>query len=268
MNTSYIRTLQRKNLDHTNLFKIYSTLFSLILIESKRTNTFLTTIKSPRVTSTMSSKPPRHPRSSPSPDITSNRKRLPSCEIPRSYSGQFGRGGDANDGDLLPFELSRNRNTEWITHGGNGLLFTYIVVLGIFEFVSMSYLPFTLSWTATNVMHGFLTFVYLHWIKGSPNFYDQNEMSGMTVWEQLDGAEPAYTPKKRVAMVIPSVLCYLACHFVDYDLTYTAYNVACWLVLCIIPKMPFMHGVRLLGINRTAGIDDESSKASSKVKRK
>ena len=208
----------------------------------------------------MSSRPPRHPHSGPSPDVYTNRKRLPSKDIPRSYSGQFGRGGDADEGDLLPFELSRNRNTEWIAHGGSGLLITYILIVGLIEFIACTYLKFELSWTATNLLHGFITFVYLHWIKGSPNFYDQNEMNGMTVWEQFDGSEPAYTLKKRLAMIIPTVLCYLACHFVDYDISFTVYNVVCWLVLCIIPKMPFMHGVRLLGINSTAGIDDEKKK--------
>eukprot|EP00816_Leptocylindrus_hargravesii_P003468 CAMPEP_0196810734 /NCGR_PEP_ID=MMETSP1362-20130617/13453_1 /TAXON_ID=163516 /ORGANISM="Leptocylindrus danicus, Strain CCMP1856" /LENGTH=211 /DNA_ID=CAMNT_0042185859 /DNA_START=107 /DNA_END=742 /DNA_ORIENTATION=+ len=205
----------------------------------------------------MSSKPPRHPRASPTPEFSMNRKRLPSQDIPRSYSGQFGRGGDANEGDLLPFELSRNRNTEWIANGGTGLLASYLVIIGMFELAVCGFIPFATSWTVTNLAHGFFTVMYLHWIKGSPNFYDQNEMNGMTVWEQLDGAEPAYTPKKRAAMIIPTVLCYLACHFADYDLNLSMYNVSCWFV-CIIAKMPFMHGVRLLGINRTVGIDDDS----------
>ena len=34
-----------------------------------------------------------------------------------------------------------------------------------------------------------------------------------------------------------------------------AINVGVWSVV-MIPKLPFMNGVRLFGINRTAGIDD------------
>jgi uncharacterized protein YqhQ len=40
-----------------------------------------------------------------------------------------------------------------------------------------------------------------------------------------------------------------------YQQEYVLVNVGVWAVV-MLPKMPFMNGVRLFGINRTIGIDD------------
>ena len=40
-----------------------------------------------------------------------------------------------------------------------------------------------------------------------------------------------------------------------YQQEYVLVNVTVWAVV-MLPKMPFMNGVRLFGINRTIGIDD------------
>ena len=50
------------------------------------------------------------------------RARINSRDIPRSYSGLYGQGGD----DLLPFELARNWHTDWLENGGLLLLGTYL----------------------------------------------------------------------------------------------------------------------------------------------
>ena len=53
--------------------------------------------------------------------------------------------------------------------------------------------------------------------------------------------------------------CYAASQCTNYSLVFIAVNVPVYLFLGIIPKIPVMHGVRVLGINSTAGIDDHDT---------
>jgi hypothetical protein len=258
---------------------------------------------------------------------------LPSSEIPRTYSGLYGAGVSghesndySNDGDaagsssgnnmphhqsrtnsntstykagsnLLPFELSRNRNTDWIAEGGPSLLLFYLLLILV---VLLTFLAFVtepkLAWTLTSIVHAVSTMVYLHWIKGNPADYmdgTQGEMNAMTCWEQivskpakyhLDTRARTYTDEsvdswhsysasplmsvrqrmtvaikklrsRDVLCIIPTLLAHASCHVAKYQQEYVLVNVVVWAVV-MLPKMPFMNGVRLFGINRTIGIDD------------
>lgn len=173
----------------------------------------------------------------------------------------------------LPFELTRNVNTEWLMetdfrHKGKltPLLLTYVLFVLVGQGCNIILFPPQYSWTITNMAHGFITMLYLHWIKGSPNCYDTSgsgQMNGMTLWEQL--YDPSlneynrFTDSKLVLLVIPTLLSYAGCLFSGYDKICCVANLSVW-VACILAKMPFMHGVRLLGINRTVGIDDVGRK--------
>jgi hypothetical protein len=187
---------------------------------------------------------------------TPNRPRMNSRDIPRSYSGLYGQGGD----DLLPFELARSQHTDWLEEGGLLLLILYIGGIGVFQVLALAAVDYTSSyplewtWTITSVMHCLITLVYLHWIKGSL-FDEQGEMAALTLWEQLEG-RPKNAMLKRILTLIPTLLCYAACHFSHYDLELCAVNGFVW-VICILGKLPFMNGVRIFGINQTTGIDDE-----------
>lgn len=195
-----------------------------------------------------------------SPSIYSlNRRRINSRDIPRTYDGMFG-GSD----DLLPFECNRHPGTltsqfVWF------LLGTYVtLVFAVHVSVSMFWVAAidggdgdsraTIeAWTLTNAIHLGITVIYLHWLKGS--LYDeQGEMNAMTLWEQLDATVDT-RPVRRVLLVVPTLLTYAACHFADYGKFYCFINVVLWLI-AMLPKLGFMNGVRIFGINRTAGIDD------------
>mmetsp|Transcript_49411 Transcript_49411/g.73657 ORF Transcript_49411/g.73657 Transcript_49411/m.73657 type:complete len:202 (-) Transcript_49411:160-765(-) len=178
------------------------------------------------------------------------RSRLDSKDIPRTYSGLFGDGND-----LLPFELSRNRNTDWIIAAGWWLLVVYVSIVFVSYLVFLAFWPWDQAWTVTNTVHCLITMIYLHWIKGSPNFYEQGEMNAMTLWEQILSTAKT-TNAQRALWVIPTLLCYIACHVVQYEPSLSCYNVVVW-CFCIVPKLSFMNGVRILGINSTTGIDDE-----------
>jgi len=207
------------------------------------------------------------------------RQRLKSKEIPRSYAGLYGTGGEIKhqtaNSDLLPFELSRNLNTDWLLSTSDsptkrrmrsgGLFWTYIFII-IFIQIAVMTLPlgivtFESSFTVTNMIHGLVTMIFLHWIKGSPNFYEQGELNAMTLWEQLQSSpQMRYSNStKKVLFIVPTVLCYFACHFCNYDRKLSSSNLIVW-AICIIAKMEGMNGVRIWGINRTIGIDDDLRK--------
>jgi hypothetical protein len=208
------------------------------------------------------------------------RSRLNSKDIPRTYSGLYGTGGELThqtpNSDLLPFELSRNLNTDWLLSSSDSpskrkrmrsgsLLWIYIFFIVFIQFTAMALplgiLTFSTSFTATNVIHGLLTLLFLHWIKGSPNFYEQGELNAMTLWEQLESSPETQQSNntKQVLFIVPTILCYLACHFCNYDRILSGINLGVWAV-CVIAKLEGMNGVRLLGINRTIGIDDDLRK--------
>lgn len=171
------------------------------------------------------------------------RNRLNSRDIPRTYSGLYG-----NQEDLLPFEL--NRQTP---QSHRFLIIVYLTLVVLVQLLTML-VTYEFSWTITNAVHLALTLVYIHWLKGS--LYDQQgEMDHLTIWEQLEGTQDTKTVRE-VLLIVPTVLTYMACHFADYDKQTCVVNIVFWCV-AVLAKLPFMNGVRLFGINRTAGIDDD-----------
>jgi hypothetical protein len=173
-----------------------------------------------------------------------------SRDIPRSYSGLYG----FSDGDLLPFELNRHRdtfgtetNTAWFL----GVYLTLVLTVQLLSLTVMSDMRST--WTVTNAIHFMITLVYVHWLKGS--LYDeQGEMNALAVWEQLEATQGT-KPVRQVLLIVPTVLTWAACWAAQYDTRTSLLNIVLWLV-AIAAKLPFMNGVRIFGINRTAGIDD------------
>lgn len=182
--------------------------------------------------------------------------------------------------NLLPFELSRNRNTDWFVAAGPALLLTYISIVGTVLLTLLAFIPEPkVAWTLANVVHMLVTLIYLHWIKGNPADYmdgTQGEMNAMTLWEQIVSAPSTHvhdSPSnmlrkghvmmdggatgsgRDVLVVIPTLLALASCYVSNFDKVYAIPNVILWAVV-MLPKMPFMNGVRILGINRTIGIDD------------
>jgi len=120
--------------------------------------------------------------------------------------------------------------------------------------LSGSGLSFKRASTVVNVAHGVITFLGLHWAKGSPDPTAQGEYDHLTVWEQIDGGRP-WTAVKQIFLLVPTVMMLLALNAADYERGYMAVNLPVY-ALCVVPKVPVMHRVRLFGINATVGIDD------------
>jgi len=181
------------------------------------------------------------------------RQRLHSREIPRCYSGLYGDGSE----DLRPLELARNRGP-WLHHIGV-VLVSYVVAVALcqaFFAATWEDSEYLTSWTRTNGLHFATTLSYLHWSKGS--IYDeQGEMNAMTVWEQLE-ANQGTEFVMRFLKIVPTFVCYCACHFADFKLTICLINIALW-TFSMAAKTSFMNDKRLFGINSTVGIDDFGS---------
>jgi hypothetical protein len=145
-----------------------------------------------------------------------------------------------------------NKNVEWLNYPGT---WTFYLVL---IFIVKLCLSFMMSpedtWTTTHVIHGVVSFAALHWIKGSPDEGSQGEYNSLTFWEQMDGGA-AWTKNKKLFTLTETLLCFIACYRSNYNMSYIAVNFAVWIV-CIVPKVPGMHQIRLFGLNTTVGIDD------------
>ena len=51
-----------------------------------------------------------------------------------------------------------------------------------------------------------ISFVALHWMRGSPIWEDQGEYIDMTVWEQIDNGVP-WTITRKFLLIVPIALC-------------------------------------------------------------
>jgi len=157
---------------------------------------------------------------------------------------------------LMPFELARS----WAKQDGDATLLLLAVYVGGILAVEIVWLavlddltevPVYWSWTVTHLVHLFLSVVYLHWLKGSVGGDDQGELAALTLWEQMVRVQPS-----RALAIVPTLLCYAACHFGAYRSPIVTTNLLLWSIH-VIAKSPAMLGTRLFGINRTPGIDDE-----------
>jgi len=152
----------------------------------------------------------------------------------------------------------------------SSLLWIYIFFIIFIEFALVVLpLPFIqshveVSFTITNIIHGIITIIFLHWLKGSPDFYDHGELNAMTLWEQLSCCPESNivaNQTKQVLYIIPTLLCYVSCKFVNFDAGISLLNLGVWFI-CVVAKMDGMQGVRLFGFNRTIGIDDDLRKSN------
>ncbi len=60
---------------------------------------------------------------------------------------------------------------------------------------------------------------------------------------------------RNLLLLVPTVLVLIASIATNYEVAFLPLNLMAWAVLCLFPKLPMMHGVRMFGINSTPGID-------------
>jgi hypothetical protein len=169
------------------------------------------------------------------------------AKIERTYSDKYMEGQS-------DYDLYKNMNAEWIS--GPSTIATYLSMIAVlWSFLHFSgFFDPAECWTVVNATHTVGTFIFFHWIKGNPDASAQGDYGGMTVYEQMQAGVP-YTSMKKFLMVIPALLCWVACKTCNYKPVDCVVNVVMFLI-CVIPKVPEMHRVRIFGVNSTTGIDD------------
>ncbi|KAL9656832.1 hypothetical protein ABK040_004367 [Willaertia magna] len=162
--------------------------------------------------------------------------------LTRSESQQF-LTFPTKEGEIVSTNINSSPLTTKFFWFFYGLLFLVsYTLLSLFRF------PKPILWTLVNFIHTLITFVLLHWKKGSP--YDVSityqDRSKLTLWEQLD-EEKQFTPTRKFMFVVPCVLLLVTSFYVD----------AFWLIVnvitagfVILPKLPSFHKRRLFGINK------------------
>jgi ORMDL family len=191
----------------------------------------------------------------------------------RSYAGEYQSGASP---DLLPLEVLRSQ--QFLSLRKVSLVvfvLAYItIILALFGLATILVTATSTSirdsaswpaefkmvcrssWTITNAIHTVCTVWCVHWLKGSYLLLDeQGELNGMTIWEQLEATSESGWYMRRSLFLVPTMLCYTACWMHNFDKAVCMANLAFW-TIAMVPKLPMMNGVRLFGINRTAGIDE------------
>lgn len=183
------------------------------------------------------------------------RERVNSRDYIHSYDGAYGAGND----DMIGLDVARSAGGWWEQHQLY-MFSAYIVVLWLVALVvTMAVSPAggalaNKSLTVTNVIHFAVTLINLHWTKGSCR-EGQGDLEHMTLWEQIE-ATP-HTGWLRFGLrVVPVLICWSACTQAGWETKECSFN-AVVLYLTLLGKLPFMNGVRLLGINAHPVIDKE-----------
>ena len=145
-----------------------------------------------------------------------------------------------------PSYVPTNKNTNWLDSSSAWLWYVSLIVA---TWLALSVvMDGGKAWTYVHLLHGVITFYLLHWNKGSPVQEDQGKWDALTFWEQLDDGIQGTTTRKFFT-VVPVVLFLLATHGSDFRTQPLFLNLLVVVVL-VIAKMPSMHRVRILGINR------------------
>ncbi len=106
-------------------------------------------------------------------------------------------------------------------------------------------------WTITLQSHAIISWILLHWIKGTPEANASltgEDVAHLTFWEQIDGGKFYGTKTRRLFIFVPIVLFFLSLVWTQESIYLLVGNAAStfWLLLS---KMESARGVRLLGIN-------------------
>jgi len=126
----------------------------------------------------------------------------------------------------------------------------YVVLIAALQ-LFLEFLPWidnTLAWTLTLTIHHTFTFWVLHWQKGMGFDYDQGKYADLTMWEQLDDGTQ-YTWVRKLFTAIPLVLFLVADYFAKFTGAHYYGNLAL-VVIVTIGKLPFMHRIRIFGVNK------------------
>ncbi|KAI9735810.1 MAG: hypothetical protein M1834_001275 [Cirrosporium novae-zelandiae] len=132
-----------------------------------------------------------------------------------------------------------NLNSDWMNAKGAWLIHIVIIILlRIFSGAVPGVSP-ELSWTLTNFVYMFGSYIMFHWVKGVPFEFNSGAYDRLNMWEQMDSGEQ-HTPNKKFLVMVPVVLFLVSTHYTNYNLFFFTINF-CATLAVVIPKMPFMR---------------------------
>lgn len=150
---------------------------------------------------------------------------------------------------------SGNKNVDWMKSSTTLIFYITLIAFTSAVLYVLGVTDMSVNMSVVNTLHAFLSFYFLHWIKGTPDNYSQGEWNGLTTWEQIDGGV-SWTLIRKCLITIPTLLLLATCYASDFVPFYLTVNCSLYTILVLIPKSPAMHRVRFFGINATPGIDD------------
>jgi len=142
-------------------------------------------------------------------------------------------------------------NPNTIVWNSKGIWLTYVLLILLLHIILLCvpWLTIEQVWTTTNLAHSVLLYFFMHLVKGTPfHTADQGMSRFLTAWEQMDG-EIQYTKARKFFFAVPVGLYLLTSFYTRYDYAHFVWNTPALLV-CVVPKLPQLHGVRILGINK------------------
>lgn len=147
-----------------------------------------------------------------------------------------------------PSEVVTNKNVNWLNTPAFWAWYIGLVLLGYFVVCAVIQ-DSGLAWTYVHLGHGVVTYYLLHWLKGTPFAdEDQGQYCRLTFWEQLDNGVYA-TYKRKLFTAMPVLLFLLATNGTDFRKQPLGLNLVC-VLWCVIAKLPALHKVRIMGINK------------------
>jgi hypothetical protein len=135
-----------------------------------------------------------------------------------------------------------NNNVNWMSSVSFWIAYVLAIAAfrgALFALLPRAYASPELEWTLTNVAHAVVSFVGLHWNRGSPIWADQGEHANHTVWEQIDNGAP-WTPTHKFLLIVPVVLFLVSLHFTHYEAGPLVVNLIT-LGILVVPKLPEMQ---------------------------
>lgn len=143
--------------------------------------------------------------------------------------------------------VNLNRNVNWLSYPGFWAFYIGLIVTS-WLLISALVDDSGLAWTYVHLLHGAVTYYFLHWTKGSHVPEDQGKYDLLTFWEQIDNQTYA-TATRKFLTVVPVVLFIIATHATDFRKQPLGLNVAV-VMLLVLAKLPALHKVRIFGINK------------------
>ena len=177
-------------------------------------------------------------------------------------------GNKDNSPEPSPYPLDTNPMTKWLhSYGFWALYISMIAVARIFYWMVVS--DPAIGWTLTCVTHAAMSYVLLHVLKGAPigDITIRGKYDHLTFWEQIDGEYHGTKIRKLfssvpvlmygIAFITFSSFLYLQQinHRLAITFNWVRNDWLClpWVIastaVCVIPKLPVMHGKRPFGLN-------------------